>query len=238
MVAIILPDLCRKGWWQGAAGLAAAAAFLAGAAWVPGLMLIALAVAHNATPVGFLAERLKGRARTLAMAWCAAVFVALPAAIAAGAGRVVAQAAGLYVPDYALLPVGVLADHLRVYVPAMWTAEAWAADLFAAAVFMQCMHYVVVVHVLPPLLVSQGERRAHSAVGGWRGLALSFSWRNPCFWVAYAWLISLFLADFTNARYAYGLAAAVHAWIEIPLLLLALPASGAIAVMGNARSSA
>ncbi|HSI83139.1 MAG: hypothetical protein ACAI35_14765, partial [Candidatus Methylacidiphilales bacterium] len=74
MVVIILPELWAKGLAQTAAGLVAGGAFVMGAAIVPSFMLVCLAVAHNATPVGFLAERLRGRDRLLAMAWCVGVF--------------------------------------------------------------------------------------------------------------------------------------------------------------------
>jgi len=118
---------------------------------------------------------------------------------------------GLWAPEASLLAAGSLALHLGAYLPASWQGESWALPLFSAAVLLQCLHYAVVIHVLPRL---QPDAEASSAL----------PWPRPT--VFRAALVALgaltflaFAASFSSARRFYGLLAAVHAWVELPLLL-------------------
>jgi hypothetical protein len=104
-------------------------------------------------------------------------------------------------------------------VPGPWLEAPWAGDLFAAAAFLQCLHYLVVIGWLPRL--GAGDEPA----------APKLRWPEPRAFaglvVASTALLAIgFLADFTGARAAYGVVASVHAWIEVPILLLAAAGAG------------
>ncbi|AFZ24789.1 hypothetical protein Cylst_2583 [Cylindrospermum stagnale PCC 7417] len=79
------------------------------------------------------------------------------------------------------------------------------------------MHYAVVIGVLP-----QWDN-----ANQWRTTNGFFPWHQQ---KQFRWLVTLlsallfigFARSFINARAVYGIAAAVHAWVEIPILLLAL----------------
>jgi hypothetical protein len=114
------------------------------------------------------------------------------------------------------LHAGALAAQLYVYVPQPFVATQRAVDLFTASVVAQGAHYAAVL-VLLPLLLSRLDPNA-------RGLVL---WPRAGFFVLFclaAGTLSLgfFFAGFAAARSFYGIAASVHAWLEIPILVLAL----------------
>lgn len=191
--------------------LALGAGALAGSA----ATLVTLAFLHNLTPVGLLAERLRGRARARALAACALAFVAAPALLASGLLHG-ALASSLQVDATPLASAGGLERSLGSFVPAPLVDGAWALPLFSAAAFLQVMHYAVVLGVLPRLDDGASWSRP-------RALA---PWPRPRAMLvvtalAGLLLLPLFVRDFALARRVYGLAAAVHAWLEVPALLLA-----------------
>jgi GNAT superfamily N-acetyltransferase len=199
--------------------VAAVAGLAAGVIWAPVAVIVTLAVAHNFTPLGFVAERLEGCRRKHALAAGALLFVALPLLLLTGVPQ---GLLGTY-PDAAPLPAGGLEPQLRVFVIPAWQGEGFAPLLFAAAAFTQCLHYLYVLVLLP----------AYDRDGAWWGGSPSdpgrrslLPWPSPvAFALALAGVacvsLALFLVDFGAARTWYGLAAAVHAWIEVPVLLLA-----------------
>jgi hypothetical protein len=71
------------------------------------------------------------------------------------------------------------------------------------------MHYVVVIGVLPKWKNGYQSRIANSF----------FTWLVVFFSTL---LFVSFTISFINSRALYGIIAAVHAWVEIPILLLAL----------------
>jgi hypothetical protein len=123
-----------------------------------------------------------------------------------------------------LSSAGSLDTHLNQYVPAHWLSGDQAIALFSSAVYLQILHYVAVIYVLPRLGAKSEEAACKSVV----------NWPSPgkcAGFVAVAGAIACtaFWASFADARAFYSLAAAVHAWIEIPLLLLAfVPATAAL----------
>ena len=197
--------------WSAAA---LALVLVAGATMAPLLTLLILAVTHNLTPLGFLAERLRGPERRRAMLLGSIGFIAIPLLIASGMPFAVLAALGWVAPEAAVFPsAGTLDGNLGAYVPSWAVGEGWALNAFSASVFAQCMHYVAVIGVLPalipagsaPILPWPTTRRffaALIALGG--AIALGFSF------------------DYGIARHVYALAALLHAWLELPLLLLAL----------------
>lgn len=207
LVAILVPIAAAR-----AAAATAALAFFVGAALLWGLIyapiptLVTLALLHNLTPIGFLAERLRGRERAVALSAAAIVFVFVPALMVA----------------LPLLPVvatgpfatGDLAQHLHAFVPQAWIGSAVGERLFAAAAFLQVMHHATVIGVLPRL---GGGAETQGAVLSWpsrRAFALGVGTLGALAAVA-------FTLDFGSARSGYGIVAAVHAWVEIPVLLAA-----------------
>lgn len=191
-------------------------AFAAAAAVVPFHTLLVLAAAHNLTPIGFIGHVLVERRERLAAPAVAAllIFGVIPAAIASGlVGALMAWTGLSFDPDTMLIPSGALGKHLGTAVPREITDPTLTFNLFAAAVYLQCVHYAAVIHVMPRLLQQPARpllawprhaamRLALIAVGLATGLA--------------------FALDFSEARRVYATIAAFHAWTEVPILLLVL----------------
>jgi hypothetical protein len=178
-----------------------------------------LAVLHTLTPIGFLAERLQGRDRRRSLSVCALICGVIPVLIISGG---LDQAIIVHRPALAeltLWPVGTLAAHLGVFVPPAVVDPSWAQSYFAAAVYLQCVHYAAVVYILPHLAPALREMTPGSSGRSSRTLVRRV--------VALAGVVMLtgFVLSFAQARAVYGIFAAVHAWIEIPLLLV-IPALG------------
>jgi hypothetical protein len=176
--------------------------------------LLFLAVSHNLTPIGFLAERLRGRERRRALVLAATGLVLLPGLIATGLPFDWLSALGLGNPDATAFPAaGDLLANLGAYVPSWAMGEDWALHAFSASVFAQCMHYVAVIGVLPRLIPAEAR-----PLVGWP--------KAQTFWliVAGAGVAAFagFAADYLLVRKFYAIVALLHAWLEIPLLLLAV----------------
>jgi hypothetical protein len=186
----------------------------AGAFLAPVTTLVVLAFAHNLTPLGFLADGLRGRARTPGLVAALVVFVVVPVAIASGS-------LGSAVGPWAFDPegpagIGPLEQHLGVFVPPALLTEDIAFDLFRAAAYLQCMHYAVVLHVLPRLA---GDPPAEERVAP--QLLDRLGQGAPVTILGAASAVAFVLA-FGETRALYGVVASVHAWVEIPVLLAAL----------------
>ena len=81
-----------------------------------------------------------------------------------------------------------------------------AAALLPALVWAQCLHYLSVLYLMP------------RAIGrDWQGLPL-----RPLALAVSGLLLAYFIVDFSAARGLYAVAAGVHAWLEWPLILLAV----------------
>jgi hypothetical protein len=228
LIAALLPRLLVRGPWPALVGVLLLASALWLAAAAPLAALVAFAVLHNLTPVGFLAERLRGPARRRALAWCALAFGLVPIAIATGWLPALLGDLGLEASLAGPPGIGELDEHLGVFVPAAWRGRDFAFDLFAAAALLQCLHYVVVIGVLPRLggtVEGSPPRCRWPAPRVFAGLVAGSA----------LLLCAGYAADFGSARAVYGIVAAIHAWIEVPVLLLAaasaLPRSS-VAVAG------
>ncbi|MCU0862364.1 MAG: hypothetical protein MUC36_01110 [Planctomycetes bacterium] len=203
-------------------GLAWAVAMVlaVGVLWSPLDTLAAFAVLHNVTPVAFLGERLRGRTRMLAMLGCAVAFGIVPVLIASGTAAELLHAVWPRT-DSGPFGLGPLTAELPALVLPSLLGSERAPDLFAMAAYLQCLHYAVVLHVLPRL-------GGGSEVAGAR-------WRWPrhgrLVVVGLGALMTIaFAGAFASARSGYAIAAALHAWLEIPVLLLAcgMAARGAV----------
>jgi hypothetical protein len=179
----------------------------------PLTVLVLLAVIHNLTPIGFLAERLQGRTRQWVLRVCALICGAIPVLIASGWLHQAVATPGLAFEELTFWPVGPLAAHLGVFVPAPVLDTSWAQSYFAAAVYLQCVHYAAVLYVLPRLAPSTRQGTPGSSWYTSRTLV-----RRVVIIVGVTMFMG-FVRSFAEARAIYGLFAAVHSWIEIPLLL-------------------
>lgn len=181
---------------------------------------VALSILHNFTPLGFFWQILPPARRPRAMAYAAAVFLLLPLAVATGwPRRFLEHLIGPYA--YAdPLDAGGLARQLFVYVPSQFIATPHAVDLFSAAVVAQGAHYASVILILP-LLLNRLDKTARGWIP-WPPIALF----GALCAVAATISLSRFFYNFAEARALYGIFAAFHAWLEIPVLVLALTEGG------------
>ena len=221
----VIPHLARRSLVAGGVGLLVSALLLVGLLISPIHTLLLLAILHNLTPLGFLADVLPRERRLPLMLAAIAIFVAIPLFIATGTPFSWIRSLGWAMPEASILPAGPLSDHIGAYLHSSFHYEAWALHAFSAVVFAQCMHYAVVIHVLPRLLPEDAEQSG--------GL---IPWPKQPVFVAIivilsALLFAYFVWSFHDARAVYGVAAAVHAWIEVPILMLAL-----LAAFGMAHS--
>lgn len=177
---------------------------------------VAFSVLHNLTPLGFLWQIAPAARRPAVMGWAALGFLGLPLLVATGAPRMALVACGLWSPELNPLGAGSLQAQLFVYVPERWTATSHAIDLFTASVVAQQAHYLAVIVVLPLMLArwSPGARGLLPWPRGW--------WFAAPVAVVAALMLTRFAADFAGSRALYGLFAAAHAWVEIPILIIAL----------------
>ena len=207
LAAVALPVLWRRGALSTLLGVLVIGGVAWGASTMPVYTALVLAILHNFTPVGFFYEALRGARRRRILLWSAIIFLGIPALIASGLPYHALRGTGLMAPEMTLLPTGPLAHHIGVYVPRALHAEMLALHLFSAVVFAQCMHYAAVIHVLPRLgATPEGVSRAWAIGLGLVG----------------ALTLLAFAGDFFMSRKVYGVFAAVHAWIEVPILLAAL----------------
>jgi len=172
---------------------------------------VTLAITHNFTPLGFLWEAVPRRRRGPVMVWALAGFIGLPLLVASGLPRLWL---GLDLAGADPMATGGLARHLHVYVPAALRDGPWALDLFAACVVAQGAHYLAVIVILPALQRRQAPDRR--GLIPWPGRGLFAAAVVASSGVA----LFGFLDDFAAARGFYGILASVHAWVEIPLLVM------------------
>lgn len=219
LAAGVLPWVYRSGGMRALlAGVALCVGLAVGLALSPIATILVLAVLHNITPVGFLAELAPDRAtRRRWVAVSVLLCVGLPLLIATGLPWRALASVGLYLPDWTPLPAGPLAEQLGVYLPQAWHAEAWASHAFSAVVCAQVLHYGAVIHVMPRLLSSAPRDEAPVTIRQRAAAVLPLLAVVLC-----GVLLVGFTQDFSLARRIYGVAAAVHAWLEVPLLMLVL----------------
>ncbi|MCC6783389.1 MAG: hypothetical protein IT457_11155 [Planctomycetes bacterium] len=215
LVLLVLPLLRGRGVLPSVLGAVALGLVAWAVLAAPLDALILFALLHNLTPIGFLAERLAGATRRRALALCAVGFVLVPLAILSGGAAHALESLGVPMTDLGPATAGELDLHLAVFVPRAWRAEDLAIDLFRAGAYLQCLHYAVVIHVLPRL------------GGGSEAATSQLRWPAPrqfgyAVALAAAALFAGFAAAFAPARSVYAVFAAIHAWLEVPALLIAL----------------
>ena len=197
----------------GAVGFTAAVVVGTGVVIAPLETLLTLAVLHNLTPLGFVVERAAPGQRWRTFGVGAAVFIGVPCLVASGLpATLFDELIDVNVRFFSARPIG---DHLGVYLWPSLVRDPRASSWFSAAVCAQLLHYSAVLWWLPGAL-NDTDRPAL---------------RWPSWPVLIGGLVVVggglgvhFAVDFVGARAAYSLPAAVHAWIELPLLLVAFSA--------------
>ncbi len=183
----------------------------------PTLTLLIFTVFHNLTPMGFIVELVPAPRKRVALIVCASVFFLLPLLVFLGALTSLITFFGIANADFSFLPLGPLANNLSVFIPASLLKTSFAVNAFSAVVFAQCMHYVAVIYVMPRLLVHYHPSHTNSGFFPWP--------TNKIFWTIISGLsivlATFYWSDFFKARAFYGIAAAVHSYIELPILLFA-----------------
>ncbi|BAZ02716.1 hypothetical protein NIES37_67290 [Tolypothrix tenuis PCC 7101] len=217
LVSLVIPILAKKDWRLGVLGTILCVILAVGIFWSATLTLLLFAILHNITPVGFIAEKLRGWQRNRALFACAVVFFLVPLVILSGIPYKFLSSMGLVTLEASLFPVGGLEFHLGAFVPKQLHNQVIAIHAFSAAVFLQSMHYAVVIGVLPKWDNANQCRTSNRFLTYYE--KKHFRW-----FVTFlsALLFVGFTISFINTRAVYGIVAAVHAWVEIPILLLAL----------------
>jgi hypothetical protein len=206
-----------------AVGVTGVGAIIVGACIVPLHTLLLLSVAHNFTPIAFVVERAVPARKRLVLFAASFVMCGVPMLVASG------------------LPLRLWAEHVDVV--AAWPSSAalyetyavWlspsmfdapnALALFSAAVSAQLLHYGAVLWWLPREARTSGETRPMSTSIVVLTVAVVVV------------LAASFAIDFRSARVVYGLMAAVHAWVELPVLLVGLSSTHARTSETQRRSS-
>jgi len=194
-------------------------ALLYGAWAAPVTTLILLAVLHNLTPIGFLVERFRGPGRAAWLVGAALLFVGVPLVIASGGTQALVSSLGISPHAGGPLGTGVVQDHAAVFLPTAWVSTESTRtilNLFAAAAYLQCLHYAVVIGILPRL--EPGDVDPAAVYVRWPSRRLWI----PALCVVAGVSFAVFAWSFRDARTFYGLFALVHAWIEVPVLIAAL----------------
>lgn len=188
-------------------------AFALGAFYAPIPTFLIWAWVHNLTPLGFVAEITEGEERRRWLLMLSIPFFVLPALVATGVFHDLANALFRVAELQWTSVFGAGDKPLLSFLP----PDSWDLNLFSAAVVAQSMHYVAVIVLLPQLLRAK-QGAARQTIVPWP------SW--PVFagavTVIAAIAFGIYAVSYTDARAAYGVAAAIHAWIELPILLLAI----------------
>lgn len=181
--------------------------------------ILILAVLHNLTPIGFIVEVVSKKQKKLALLFCLGVFIFTPLLILSGLpAQFIEPILGIH-DQYTLFPTGALERHLGVFLPQVFHQKPWAHHAFSAITFAQCMHYVAVIWIMPKLLKKTSP--LNQSIISWP--------KQGYFWnlivVSTLVLVFFYCQDFFWARSIYGIAAAMHAYVEIPILLIAFAAT-------------
>ena len=187
-----------------------------GAALAPFFTVILVSILHNLTPLGFLWQIAPSDRRRSLMAGAAVAFLMMPLFIASGLPRLAFSS--FFGPPGGLDPLaaGPLENQLFVYVPPPFLTSIHSVDIFSASVAAQIAHYGAVLVFLPWLL-RQYDPSAKGLAPWPKGLAFAL----VCLFAG-ALSLARFGQGFSSARALYGIAAAFHAWLEVPVLILAL----------------
>jgi len=162
--------------------------------------LLLLALVHNMTPLAMAWDLARDDVSARPLAWLVSGLFVLPAAIIVWGEGMQAWATAAFV-DYAPL--------LDSQLPTQWGGMRRQAIL-SAIVLSQCLHYYCVIRLLPNAESQRIGRKVLSPTVKIGTLLASML------------LIGYYVIDYSAARKLYAVAAGAHAWLEWPVLLMAL----------------
>ncbi len=198
LILIATHYLWVRDWRRGIMGIGVGCLLGMGILTDPIATLVIFAIIHNLTPVGFILER-QGLKSTRALWLCGTIFGLLP----------------LLIICYQLfpllsLPTEINNTYLHAFIAPSWAQLSIAYPLFSAVAFLQCMHYAVVIGLFAQWTPDRTDSSTYS---------------TKYFYLVLAGISMLLLIAFQHSfaltRASYGAIASIHAWIEIPLLLIA-----------------
>lgn len=162
---------------------------------------VILAIVHNLTPIGFILDRQDSKYSRSLLITSGLVFGAIPLLIF------------FWQLLHSIGQIDLVTNsvYLNAFVTPSWQKLAIVYPLFSAVVFLQCMHYLAVIGLFsqwtsdlaPTLLPWVTSKSFYIILGG----------ISICLLVAFQY-------NFGLTRSLYGIVASIHAWLEIPLLLL------------------
>ncbi len=201
LVLVATDRLFRSSWHRGAIGIAVGCLLGMGIIIDPIATSVIFAIFHNLTPIGFMLERQGWKSKSLL--WIlATIFGFIPLLI------ILDRLSPLL-----HLPLETNPSYLSAFIAPAWQGLPITYPLFSAVAFLQCMHYAVVIGLFSQWTAD----RSPSLIPGFlkRYFYLLVAVIAICFSL-------LFQHSFILTRAFYGIVASIHAWIEIPLLLLLL----------------
>jgi hypothetical protein len=162
---------------------------------------VILAIVHNLTPIGFILDRQESKYSRILSFLCGIIFGAIPLLIFS------------WQLIYSIEHVDLVTNsvYLNAFVTPAWQKLSIAYPLFSAVVFLQCMHYLVVISLFSQWTSDRVPTLLHWVTN--KPFYLILSGISICLLVA-------FQHNFILTRSLYGIVASIHAWLEIPLLLL------------------
>ncbi len=198
LVLFATHHLYQNSWQKSSIGIVLGGILAIGIIHDPIATSVIFAIFHNLTPIGFILER-QGLKSTSMLWICLTIFGLLPLLI--------------LVYQFFHLPTETNLTHIGAFIAPSWQQLPIAYPLFSAVAFLQCMHYAVVIG-----LFSQWTPKHSLTLIPW--------FLNTYFYLVLAGISICFLIFFQHSfvltRAFYGVVASIHAWIEIPLLLLSL----------------
>ncbi|MBO9538076.1 hypothetical protein [Herbaspirillum sp.] len=160
--------------------------------------LLALAILHNFTPLAMAWDMARHNNGQRRLAWRVTALFVLPLLLVCGLWGMPASSTAI--AGHAWLLDGQL--------PANW-GGAHRSALLSAIVLSQCLHYYCVIVLLP-----RAEKQ-HPAplMPPWaRAIAIGLTML----------ICAYYVFDYEDARKLYAVASGMHAWVEWPVLLMAL----------------
>jgi hypothetical protein len=188
-------------------GLALTLGLVGGLLLAPIPTMLLVAVGHNWTPVPLLMDTRPSRTWVVL---AALAFAVLPLLIATGLPWHGLTLLGLTHAELDVVTGGMLHQQYAAYLPRSWHTAAWIQHAFSAIVFAQCAHYIAVLGVMPA--VKDGPERVMPAR----------RWIASTIAILSLGLLCLYIIDFRASRELYGVFSSMHAWVEIPIILLLL----------------
>jgi hypothetical protein len=182
------------------------------------IVLLSLAVLHNFSPLALAWDLARDQPDQRPTAWLISILLALPLLITvlppplpwwlfdlqATLGDTLNQ--GLHGLALPLLNPSLLDSQLS---PSWSDNDGRRPALLSALVLAQCLHYLSVIHLLP---ATKQLRQPPLLSPRQRSLAFGLS----------AALVIGFMIDYRSTRGLYAVASGLHAWLEWPILLLAI----------------